>query len=315
VSRRWTEADVPDQRGRVALVTGANSGLGFHTTRVLAARGARVLLGCRDTAKGAAAIERIRDDHPEVDLEVVALDLASLDAVERAATAVAAATDRLDLLINNAGVMAPPRRETVDGFELQIGTNHLGHFALTGRLLPRLLATPDARVVTVSSLAHHHGRIDLDDLHREHGYQRWEAYGQSKLANLSFTFELQRRLAATLTETIAVAAHPGYADTNLQTNAPTIGRLGFLVAPVMRIGNLLLAQSDAQGALPQLYAATSDEVVGGDYIGPDGFREARGHPTRVRARRAAYDRELAAALWRRSEEETGVRYTVLDAAP
>lgn len=308
---RWTEEDVPDQSGRVALVTGANSGLGFHTARVLAAKGAHVLLGCRDRQRADAAVARIRERQPGAELTVVELDLASLDAVARAADQVTSAVEHLDLLVNNAGVMAPPRRETADGFELQLGVNHLGHVALTGRLLPRLLATAGSRIVTVSSLAHHQGNVDLDDLHRRRSYARWEAYGQSKLANLLFTFELQRRLARTTTDTIAVAAHPGYAATELQTNAPTMGRFGALVRPVMRLGNALFAQSDARGALPQLYAATAPDVVGGDYLGPDGVREIRGYPTRVRARRAAYDTELAAALWDRSVAETGVVFDAL----
>lgn len=302
---RWTADDIPDQTGRTALVTGANSGLGFHTALQLARCGAHVVLACRNPEKGRAAVGRIKTQHPAADVELAELDLASLASVRAAADAYG---DRpLDLLVNNAGVMATPRRTTADGFELQLGTNHLGHFALTGLLLPRLLATSGSRVVTVSSGAHKMGRIDVDDLMGERRYERWRAYAQSKLANLLFAFELQRRLDGAGAATISVAAHPGWAATNLQAAGPAMtgNRLMEVAAGA---GNRLFAQSDAQGALPQLYAATAPGVRGGTYYGPDGWFEMRGHPKEVQARRQAHDEAMAARLWQVSEELTGVTF-------
>jgi NAD(P)-dependent dehydrogenase (short-subunit alcohol dehydrogenase family) len=297
----WSAADIPDQHGRIAVVTGANSGIGLVAARELAGHGARVIMACRDTAKGAGAAERIRATLPDAELEVVALDLASLASVR--AFAEGYGGDRLDLLINNAGVMAAPYRKTVDGFELQLGTNHLGHFALTGLLLERLLATPQARVVTVSSTAHRSGRIKFDDLQGERSYGRWRAYGQSKLANLLFAFELDRRLRAAGKELRSVAAHPGYAATNLQF-AATPSRVERVASAVL---NRVYAQSADLGALPTLYAATAD-IAGGSYVGPDGFLEGRGHPKLVGATRAAKDPEAARRLWTISEEVTGVQF-------
>src|SRR3954464_7873739 len=247
----WTAADMADQSGRIAVVTGANSGIGFHAARELAAHGAKVILAVRDTeGKGAGAAARMTGD-----VEVRKLDLADLASVRSFAAGV---DGPLDLLVNNAGVMAPPRRETADGFELQLGTNHLGHFALTGLLLARLLAGDEPRVVTVSSGAHRMGRIDFDDPQSERRYRRWGAYGQSKLANLLFAFELQRRAGLAL---LSVAAHPGYAATNLQGRS-------------LGVFNRLLAQSAASGALPALYAATAD-VPPAAYVGPGGPQEMR----------------------------------------
>jgi NAD(P)-dependent dehydrogenase (short-subunit alcohol dehydrogenase family) len=310
MSRRWSESDVPAQDGRTILVTGANSGIGFEAARLLAGRGARVLLAVRDVAKGeqAAASIRAGDDGGRVD--VVALDLADLAAVEAAADDVAARVDHLDVLVNNAGIMAVPYRQTVDGFELQFGTNHLGHFALTGHLLRLLLAAPQTpRVVTVSSGAHRIGAIDFDNLDGARGYDKWRAYGQSKLANLLFTLELQRRAGDRL---LAVAAHPGYAATNLQPRSAQASgsRLGELA---MRLGNVLLAQSATAGALPTVVAAAALDVGGGEYLGPSGPFEARGAPTRVGRSAAARDAETAARLWAASEELTGVRYDALEA--
>lgn len=314
MSEKWTTADIPDQRGRTALVTGANSGLGLQTAKALAGAGATVLLGCRNATRAEAAEREIAADAPRATVEIVELDLSDLASVERAAAAVSSRGEPLDLLINNAGVMAPPRRETKDGFELQFGTNHLGHFALTGRLIETLLAAPAPRVVNVSSVAHRAGRIDFDDLNWERSYSRWPAYGRSKLANLLFTLELARRAEAAGTNLIAAAAHPGYANTNLQTNGPGMGALGIVAKPVMKVANLFLAQSDAQGALPSLYAATADGVEGNDYFGPDGIGEQRGHPTKVgRAGRAA-DPAVAERLWEVSEELTGVGFGPLDGA-
>jgi len=307
---RWTAQDIPDQDGRLAVVTGANSGLGLATARELARHGARVVLACRSEPRGAAALTRLREEVPGADLQLASLDLGDLASVGAFAEWFASAHDGLDLLINNAGIMAVPRAHTVDGFESQIATNHLGPFALTGRLLPALAARPHARVVTVSSAVHRLGRISLDDLNSERRYQRWRAYGRSKLANLLFTFELQRRCAGAGLDLAAVAAHPGYAATNLQT-AGKSSLLDRLYAPV---GNLLLAQSAERGAWPTLYAATMPDVPGGSFIGPDGPGEMRGHPHYVSARAAAHDPETARGLWELSERLTGVRFDFAAAA-
>ena len=299
---RWSAADVPDQSGRVAMVTGANSGLGLHTSIALARKGARVLMACRDAGRAQAALHRVRADAPGATVELVTLDLASLASVEAAATEVAGRTPTLDLLVDNAGVMATPRSATADGFELQLGTNHLGHFALTGRLLPLLLAAPAARVVVVSSGAHRTGRIAFDDLQSERSYSRWGAYGQSKLANLLFARELDRRAAAT--PLLVAAAHPGYAATHLQS-----GQGSFLLEAFMKVGNAVLAQSDEAGAMPSLYAATMPDVRRGDYWGPT-LAEIRGAPKRVGRSGAAQDDTAARRLWDESERLTGVTYAL-----
>jgi NAD(P)-dependent dehydrogenase (short-subunit alcohol dehydrogenase family) len=300
---------IPDQQDRIAVITGANSGIGLEAARELTRAGARVVMACRDTAKGEDAAKSIRASVPAARLDVEALDLASLDSVR--AFAERYPHDRLDLLINNAGVMASPHRQTADGFELQLGTNHLGHFALTGRLLGKLITTPAARVVTVSSTAHKFGRINFDDLQSERSYQRWRAYGQSKLANLLFALELDRRLRASGADVLSVAAHPGYAATNLQFAATPsrIERLGSIVL------NRVYAQSAERGALPTLYAATAD-IPGGSFVGPDGFQEMRGEPKVVTPTRAARDAESAARLWDVSEQLTDVRFSfTTDTAP
>ena len=312
MSEKWTTADIPDQSGRTALVTGANSGLGLQTAKALADAGATVLLGCRNLEKAESAASEIRSSQPGAELEIVELDLGDLSSVERAADEVSSRPGDLDLLVNNAGVMAPPRRETADGFELQLGTNHLGHFALTGRLLETLLASPGPRVVTVSSGAHRIGKINFDDLNWERGYSRWPAYGRSKLANLLFTQELSRRAAEADSELITTAAHPGYAATNLQTAGPGMGPLGLIAKPVMKVANVFLAQSEEMGALPSLYAATAPDVANGEYFGPDGIGEQRGHPTRVGRSGRASDPEVAKRLWEVSTELTGVSYDALE---
>ena len=299
---RWSATDVPDQSGRVALVTGANSGLGLHTSIGLARRGARVLMACRDAGRAERALVQVQAAAPGAAVELVSLDLASLASVEATAADVAGRTSALDLLVDNAGVMAPPRTTTVDGFELQLGTNHLGHFALTGRLLPLLLAAPSPRVVVVSSGAHKIGKIAFEDLQSERSYSRWGAYGQSKLANLLFARELDRRSAAT--PLLVAAAHPGYAATHLQS-----GQGSFLLEALLKVGNLVLAQSDADGALPSLYAATMPDVRRGDYWGP-AFAELRGEPKRVGRARSAQDDAVAARLWTESERLTGVSYAL-----
>jgi NAD(P)-dependent dehydrogenase (short-subunit alcohol dehydrogenase family) len=296
----WTADDIPDQRGRRAIVTGANSGLGLVIARELARKGATVVLACRNVEKGEAALAGIRAEVPGADAELAALDLASLASVR----AFAAAQDApLDLLVNNAGLMAPPRGTTADGFELQLGTNHLGHFALTGLLLDRLRAAPAPRVVTLSSGAHRMGRIDFDDLQGERRYRRWRAYGQSKLANLLFMLELDRRARAAGWPLVSVAAHPGYAATNLQFAAPPLlDRAG------MRVLNVVVAQSADQGALPALYAATVPDLPGGSYVGPGGPAELRGSPRPAGMSRRAQDPGTARRLWDVSEALTGVTY-------
>lgn len=303
---KWTAADIPDQHGRVAVVTGANSGLGLIDARELARAGAHVIMACRNTEKGEAAAERIRDVHPDADLIVTELDLADLSSVRSFA---AGAPDQVDLLINNAGVMAAPRRLTKDGFESQFGTNHLGHFALTGLLLQNLLRAPEPRVVTESSPAHRIGRINFGDLQGERRYVRWLAYGQSKLANLMFVFELQRRASEAGTALKSLAAHPGYSATNLQFAAPPVYERA-----VMAVTNRLVAQSAEMGALPTLYAATVPDLPGGSFIGPDGFMEQRGYPQVVTAAGKAYDEAAWRRLWEVSEELTGVSYEFTGAA-
>ena len=306
MSDRWTAADIPDQSGRTAVVTGANSGLGLITARELARRGADVVLACRNTAKGEEAGAAILQDAPSAKVDVQALDLADLASVHAFAEA---RTEPLDLLVNNAGVMGIPRSHTKDGFEMQFGVNHLGHFALTGLLMPRMLKADNPRVVTLSSNAHKFGRMNFDDLQGERRYFRWSAYGQSKLANLLFAFELQRRADAAAAGLKSVAAHPGYAATNLQTRGPEAGGLLTRVEDLfMAAGNFVVAQSDEMGALPQLYAATVPDLPGGSYVGPDGFHEQRGHPKPVGSTSAARDEQAADRLWQVSEELTGVDY-------
>ncbi|MGA5083040.1 SDR family NAD(P)-dependent oxidoreductase [Streptomyces pseudogriseolus] len=299
MSEKWDERNIPDQHGRVAIVTGANTGLGFETARMLAERGARVVLAVRDVEKGKQAAARIHGD-----VGVQALDLASLGSIRSAAADLRALHPRIDLLINNAGVMYPPKRTTADGFELQFGTNHLGHFALTGLLLDRLLDVPGSRVVTVSSVGHRiRAAIHFDNLQWERSYSRVGAYGQSKLANLMFTYELQRRLARH-GATVAVAAHPGVSNTELLRNSPAAFRLPITwLAP-------LITQNATMGALPTLRAATGPDVRGGQYYGPSGFQEVRGHPTLVRSSRDSHDRAVQQRLWTVSEELTGVTFPV-----
>jgi len=287
---KWTATDIPDQSGRTVIVTGANSGIGLVTARELARAGARVIMACRDVSKGTAAAVSLTGD-----VEVRALDLADLSSVRAFAESI---TDDVHVLINNGGVMATPDRRTADGFELQLGTNHLGHFALTGLLLPRLRD----RVVSVSSAVHWIGRINLNDLNWERRrYSRWPAYAQSKLANLLFIFELSRRLTAADSPLRATAAHPGYASTNLQSHTES------MQDQVMAFGNRLIAQSADMGALPTLYAAVAD-VPTGSFAGPGGVTGQHGHPKLVSSSRSAKNPAVAKALWARSEELTGVTY-------
>jgi NAD(P)-dependent dehydrogenase (short-subunit alcohol dehydrogenase family) len=304
----WQASDIPDQSGRTAVVTGSNSGIGLIAARELARAGAAVTLACRDTGKGKSAAESIRSEVPGARVDVASLDLSDLSSVRAFADSYGPAG--LDLLINNAGVMATPRRLTADGFELQLGTNHLGHFALTGLLLERLKAGSGPRVVTVSSTAHRTGRIDFDDLQGERRYMRWTAYGQSKLANLLFAFELDRRLRGAGTGLRSMAAHPGYAATNLQSAGPSVGGGIFaaLNTSVMWVSNRLIAQSAEDGALPTLYAATFPDLPGGTFVGPGGFMEQRGAPKPVSSSRASQDIDDARRLWAVSEELTGVGF-------
>jgi NAD(P)-dependent dehydrogenase (short-subunit alcohol dehydrogenase family) len=299
---KWTTAQIPDQTGRVALVTGANSGLGLVTARELARAGAQVVMGCRNEVKGREAVRAVDVRAPGAEVELESLDLANLDSVRGFAERVRERHPAIDLLINNAGVMAPPRRETADGFELQLGTNHLGHFALTALLLEALEGREDARVVTLSSNAHKGGRIAFGNLGGERHYFRWSAYSQSKLANLMFALELDRRLRAAGSGVKSLAAHPGWSATNLQSSGPP--KLDALLMVPM---NRFLAQNDEMGALPVLYAATAPGLEGGTYIGPDGAGEMRGYPRPVSPSRTARNEEQARRLWEVSEELTGVR--------
>ncbi|MEU4324129.1 oxidoreductase [Nonomuraea dietziae] len=303
--QRWTAEQIPDQTQRVFLVTGANSGLGLATTRALARRGGHVILAVRDEEKGHRAVARITAEQPDAHLEVRHLDLADLDSVRAFADRLRADHPRLDVLVNNAGVMAPPRSLSAQGHELQFACNHLGHFALTGLLLDLLAVGRDPRVVTVSSIKHRKGRIHFDDLTGERTYSPMAFYDQSKFANAVFGWELHRRLTAAGSPVRSLLAHPGYTATNLQLSAP----IGWLRVVFGRIGNPLLAQTPERGALPQLYAATDPHVEGGQFIGPDGMAELRGGPTRVPLSPAAADTETGRRLWEVSERLTDVRFT------
>jgi NAD(P)-dependent dehydrogenase (short-subunit alcohol dehydrogenase family) len=296
--KKWDSTKIPDQRGRVAIVTGASSGIGYETARVLAEKNATVIMAQRSLEKGNAAAEMIRSENAAADIEVFELDLASLDSVRRFAERFKESYSRLDLLINNAGVMMPPYTKTTDGFELQFGTNHLGHFALTGLLLERIRNTPGSRIVNVSSSAHHYGNLDFDDLNwGKRSYRKMRAYADSKIANLYFTNELQRRLDEAGVNTMVTAAHPGWTATELQRHA---GVLKFL--------NRFVAQDITMGALPTLCAATAEDAGACDYFGPEGWREMRGHPKKVEVNPRAKDTEKAKKLWEISEKLTGIAY-------
>ncbi len=305
----WTPADMPDLHGHIALVTGANSGLGFETTHVLAARGVSVVMACRDQEKGRKAKSAIEESIPGASLELAALDLSSLAAIRAFAERFRTEHTQLHLLFNNAGVMAIPYRKTQDGFEWQFGTNYLGHFALTGLLLPALLATPRSRVVTTSSMLHIAGKIEFDNLNNERSYSRWSAYGKSKLADLMFAFELQCRLKRAGVDAVSVAAHPGFSHTSLQSTSAI--EAGAVIEGLMY--GLYRGQSAAMGALPQLYAGTAPYIFGGEYIGPNGLFGLSGYPKKVRASKKAYDEQVAARLWEVSVEMTGVDYAALHA--
>jgi NAD(P)-dependent dehydrogenase (short-subunit alcohol dehydrogenase family) len=307
----WTAEQMGDLGEKTVIVTGANSGLGYEATKAFARHGADIVLACRSTDRGDEAAERIRQESPDASLRVLELDLADLSSVEEFVTAFEDANDDLHLLCNNAGVMAIPRSETADGFETQFGVNHLGHFALTGRLLDNLRETEgETRVVTQSSGLHENGEIDFDDLQSEHSYDKWDAYGQSKLANLLFAYELQRRLdGAGVDSVTSVACHPGYAATDLQSRGPQQSG-STLRLWMMKAANAVIAQDAETGALPLLYAATAPEITGSEYVGPGGLMNMRGHPETQRSSDRSYDETTARRLWEVSEEQTGVDYSL-----
>ncbi len=310
---KWTEDDIADQHGRVVMVTGANTGLGYETARALAKKGAHVVMACRNADKAEAAAARIEAMTPAGTVEVLLTDMADIDSVAGTAAQLLATHDRLDLLVNNAGIMATPHVLTAQGFESQFGVNHLGHFALTALVLPTMIATgADTRIVNVSSNGHRMGKMNFDDLMATAKYRPWPAYFQSKLANLLFTSELQRRLARSGASTIAVAAHPGGSRTELVEKSTGDGVLNFMLRVSAPIAEPLVSQPAAQGALPQLHAAVAPGVEGNDYFGPDGFGEMRGHPKKVGRSRRARDTADAARLWSRSVELTGADYAMLD---
>lgn len=297
-NEKWSAENISDQTGRTAIVTGSSSGIGYEAARVLANKKATVVLAVRNLKKGYSALEKIRAQNSAAKVEVMQLDLADLSSVEKFAAEFSGKYSRLDLLINNAGVMIPPYSKTVNGFELQFGTNHLGHFALTARLLPILHQTEGSRIVNVSSGAHKHGKLDFDDLNWEkRKYSAWRAYGASKIANLYFTYELDRRLKASGSKTIVTAAHPGWTATELQRHTGVVEAL-----------NGVFAQDIAMGALPTLRAAVEPGLKGGDYFGPNGFMEMRGYPIQVPSNALSHDESIARRLWEYSLAATGVRF-------
>jgi NAD(P)-dependent dehydrogenase (short-subunit alcohol dehydrogenase family) len=297
-NEKWTAENIPDQKGRVAIVTGSSSGIGYEAARVLANKRATVIIAVRNLEKGGKATEKILAQNKEADVKVMEMDLANLESVAKFAENFKKAYSRLDLLINNAGVMIPPYEKTADGFELQFGTNHLGHFALTGLLLEVLMNTEGARIVNVSSSAHKWGSLDFDDLAWEkRSYSAWSAYGASKIANLYFTYELDRKLKENNLDTLVSAAHPGWTATELQRH---MGFTEFL--------NSLFAQDISMGALPTLRAAIETRIKGGEFFGPDGLFELRGNPVKVESNSLSKDALIAKRLWEVSEQLTGVKF-------
>ena len=304
-AKRWTASDIPDLTGKTAIVTGANSGTGFETALELARNGAKVILACRSASRGESALRRISDCVASAHVQVMPLDLGDLSSIADFAERFTSADERLDILVNNAGIMATPYRTTKDGFESQFGTNHLGHFALTAKLMPTIKAAPDARIVNVASLAHRSGSIDLEAPQYERSnYKRFDAYARSKLANLLFTYEMHRRLQrADLTNVASLAAHPGFARTNL---AQGLGLIGTILKPI----GALISQNAHMGALPILRAATDPDAFGGQYYGPDRPNERRGYPVVVSSTPASHDEEVGRRLWEISEELTGVKFEI-----
>ena len=298
--KKWDSNDISEQNGKVAIVTGSSSGIGYETARVLAEKKATVIIAVRNLKKGNAALEKINKQHPDAEVKVMELDLANLESVRKFASEFKNSYSRLDLLINNAGVMIPPYSKTADGFELQFGTNHLGHFALTGLLIDLVNATPDSRIVNVASSAHHYGNLDLNDLNWEkRRYRKMRAYGDTKIANLYFTYELQDKLEKADIKTIVTAAHPGWTATELQRHS---GFISFL--------NQFFAQGIDMGALPMLYAAVAPDVKSGDYYGPSGWREMKGYPKKTESNELSHNKEIAKKLWKISEEWTGVKFNL-----
>ncbi len=310
MSYNWTQQDIPDLTGKVIVITGANSGLGYESARTLAGQGATVIMAVRNPTKGEKASTDIKQDDPQASLDVMTLDVGNLSSVRDFAAAFQAKYDRLDILMNNAGVMAIPRQETVDGFEMQLGVNHLGHFALTGLLLEVIVKTPQARIHNVTSGANFTARINFDDLMSKKRYGRWEAYGQSKLANVFFTFELHKRLAAAGFDTIANTSHPGLVLTNLQTKSVEQSGTN-LEGMLYRTLGPFMAQDIRMGVLPMLYAVTAPDAKGGTLYGPN-FLQMRGYPAAVRANPAAYHADARQRFWKISEELTGVTFDILE---
>lgn len=306
----WTAEHMPELTGRTALVTGANSGLGLATAQALAVKGAHVVLACRGRAKADAAMAQIRASVADARLDYLELDLADLASIRAAAQRFNNEFEALHILCNNAGVMGVPLATTADGFETVFGVNHLGHFTFTGLLMETIRATPGARVVTVSSRLHHNASLPFDDLHwRDRAYNKTDAYGQAKLANLTFALELDRRLRAAGIDAISVAAHPGYSASNIaHSKEDSAGSWNRIWNLLVAIGNATVAQSAANGALPTLYAASAPDVAGGEFFGPHGWFEFRGHPVRVAASAEAENKDIAARLWQASEELTGVQW-------
>lgn len=298
--QNWTVDNILDQKGRVVIVTGSSSGIGYETARVLANKNANVILAVRNSEKGENALQKIKAQNNNVNVEIMIFDLANLKSIKKFAGEFKQKFERLDLLINNGGVMIPPYTKTVDGFELQFGTNHLGHFALTGLLFDLIKKTKNSRIVNVSSGAHRYGNINFDDLHWDNRkYKKWASYGDSKIANLYFTYELQRKLRQNGSDTIVTAAHPGWTATELQRHSVFI-----------KIISNISAMKIVQGALPSLRAAIDEQALGGDYFGPDGWQEMKGFPVKVRSNKLSYDTEIAKKLWDVSEELTSVKYSL-----
>ncbi|MCH8906200.1 MAG: SDR family oxidoreductase [Candidatus Heimdallarchaeota archaeon] len=308
VKKKWKAEDMEDQSSKIFIITGANSGLGFEGTRQLVAKNAKVIMAVRDLVRGQEALDEIKQEEPKADLELMELNLSSLESVKKFTKQFRADHTQLHGLLNNAGVMQPPRMETEEGFELQIGVNHLAHFALTGLLLDELRSTPGSRIISQSSIVAARGRINFEDFHSVKEYSRTGAYGQSKLANLLFAFELDRKLNLHGIETVSsIAVHPGYTATNLQQNGPTLNGKTFY-SRLYKFSNFFIAQNVSKGTLPMTYAATAPDVEGGDYIGPRGLAQIRGYPKRVKAPKHAYNEEEAQKLWKLSEQLTGVKY-------
>lgn len=308
LKKKWNYDDIPDQSGKTFLITGANSGLGFSASKALVSHGATVVMTSRSLDKGIKAAEAIKKEFANAKLDVMQLDLASFQSIKDFANQFKSKYSKLDGLLNNAGVMQPPRRETEDGLELQMGTNHFGHYLLTGLLLDIIKNSPGCRVISQSSIAHETtGGIDFDDINHESKYSRTGVYSQSKLANLLFAFELNRKFQEHNIDAISLGVHPGYTNTNLQTAGPSMGGASML-SRFYKFSNAFFAQNVDKGAAPLVYAAVAPDVNGGDYIGPTGMRRMRGYPRRLKARKTAYDEESAKKLWQISEELTELKY-------